>query len=84
MIISADGNANETVAITPSDTIAIAFASSAGGCRAIYVGVAGNITLVDLAGAVTLFSNVPVGIFRVGATRVNQTGTTATNLVALR
>lgn len=53
-------------------------------CRSIYVGVTGNITAVMAdTGVAQLFSNVPVGILPIRATRINATGTTATNMVAL-
>ena len=63
--------------VTPSDVTDLT--SPALG---LYVGVSGNITMV-VNGAAVLFSNVPVGIHPVRCTRVNATGTTATNLVAL-
>ena len=49
----------------------------------LYVGVAGHLTLLMKDDTVVLFSNVPVGIFNVACKRVNSTGTTATNIVAL-
>jgi hypothetical protein len=52
--------------------------------RALYIGVAGDVTLVDLQGTAVLFKAVPVGLLRVGSVRVNATGTTATNIVGLR
>jgi hypothetical protein len=76
---SENGPAMDAAAITPHDTNELA----AGPCRAIYVGVAGNITLVTPNGSEVLFSNVPVGIFPVGAKIVKSTGTAATGLVAL-
>ena len=64
-------------AITPSDTVNL-------GGRAIYVGGAGNVTVVTEGGNTTLFTAPPVGsIIPIRFTRVNSTGTTATALVAL-
>lgn len=66
-------------AITPHDTNeeAVAF-------RAIYVGAAGDITVVPLVGSAVLFKAVPVGTtLRVRGRRVNTTGTTASLLVGL-
>jgi hypothetical protein len=67
-------------AITPSDSADII------PTRAIYVGGAGAISAVMRAGGNTVtFSAVPVGtVLEVSVTRINSTGTTATNLVALR
>lgn len=65
------------VAITPSD------ATNLGG-KAIYVGGTGDVAVVTEGGNVTTFSAVPVGaVLPIRFTRVNSTGTTATNLVAL-
>lgn len=66
------------LAVTPSDT---AYFNQV--ARAIYVGVAGDITLVTPNGEAVLFSNAPVGILPVMCIRVNSTGTTATNMVSL-
>jgi hypothetical protein len=66
--------------ITPSDTV-----NMAAGCRGIYVGGAGNVTLIgeDNVTPIT-FTAVPVGTFMpCGARRVMATNTTATLLVAL-
>ena len=53
--------------------------------RAIYVGVAGDVCLVSTAGITpVIFKNCPAGlIIPAICRRVNATGTTATNLVAL-
>lgn len=65
--------------VTPSDTVN----QADGVCRALYVGTTGSITAVMANGTVQLFSNVPVGIFPIQVSRVNNTGTTASNIVAL-
>ena len=70
-------SAAESVAITPHDTNTIR------ATRAIYVGVAGDITLQHEAGTNVLYSNVPVGVLPVTAVRVMSTATTATNMVAM-
>lgn len=69
---------SQGVAITTSDTVALVSP-----CRAVYVGGAGNIRAI-MGGVEVNFIAVPVGtILRIVATRINATGTTATNLVAL-
>lgn len=65
--------------ITPHDTNNI----SRGACNGIYVGVSGDVAVAHLDGTVQLYKTVPIGILPVIATRVNSTGTTATNLLAL-
>lgn len=65
-------------AITPSDTVNFTYRA-----RGIYVGGAGNVSVVTLDGVVT-FVAPPVGtILPIEALRVNAALTTATNLVAL-
>ena len=54
---------------------------------ALYVGVGGNLTVTpagNVADTGILFSNVPAGWFPVQVRRVWSTGTTATNMVAIR
>jgi hypothetical protein len=65
-------------AITPSDS------ANQGPFRALYVGGAGDVTLVTLGGNARLFSAVPAGTqLMVGCSRVNATGTTATLMTGI-
>ena len=67
-------------AITPNNS---ADFDALGVCRAIYVGGAGDISIIDDGGVTTVFVGVVGGsILPVQTARVN-TATTATNLVAL-
>lgn len=51
---------------------------------AIYVGVAGDITVIDhRGGSAITFKAVPVGIFPIRVKVIKSTGTTATNLTLL-
>lgn len=56
-------------------------------CRGIYVGVTGNVSLIPLVGdGVTpvVFKNAQAGsVIPAIATRVNATGTTATDLIGM-
>jgi hypothetical protein len=71
--------ATHAFAITPSDTVPLEFFS-----RAIYVGGAGNISVVMLDDSTIPFAGLVAGsILPIRVKRVNSTGTTATNLVAL-
>lgn len=64
-------------AITPSDSTNL-------GGKAIYVGGAGNVTVLTESDATVLFTAPPVGsVIPIRFKRVNATGTTATALVAL-
>lgn len=67
------------VSITPSDTVNLAEPA-----RALYVGGAGNISILPLDGpAVTLMGVGAGALLPISVARVNVTGTTATNLVGL-
>jgi hypothetical protein len=68
------------VAVTPSDTVGFGFSA-----RGLYVGVGGTVAVVGLQGGSAVnFVGVPTGaVLDVQCIRVNATGTTATNIVAL-
>jgi hypothetical protein len=76
---SVDGSTYKALAIAPSDTVRFTRT------RGIYVGTAGNVSLVMADGANTVvFVSAAAGITHPwGAIGVNATGTTATNLVAV-
>lgn len=79
MSSSSTYTARGLVVITPSDTVNLE-----GPARALYVGGAGNISLKPLDGAAVTLVGVPAGtLLPISVTRVNVTGTTATNLVGL-
>ncbi len=71
------GSAEAAAAITTSDTVGFSE------CAAIYVGVGGTIVALINGAAVTFLNAQSGSILPIRATRVNATGTTATNLVAL-
>jgi hypothetical protein len=78
---SSDGSAGSFFAVTPSDVVGGNFTTPA---RGLYVGVAGNVSVVPAVGAAVTFVGVPAGyILPVEAIRVNATGTTATSIVGL-
>ena len=65
-------------AVTPSDSAQLAFAS-----KRLWVGGAGNVTLVTVGGETVEYASVPAGTYlNVRAVQVKATGTTATNIVA--
>lgn len=66
-------------AVTPSNTVDFTYVA-----RQLYVGTAGDVTVVTEDGAVVLFKSVPEGstIGPFFVKRVNATGTTASNIVA--
>jgi hypothetical protein len=64
-------------AVTPSDSVDLGDVT-----RALYVGVAGDVTVVMLDGQTVTFTAMPVGWHPIRAKRVKSTGTAATNIVA--
>lgn len=65
------------VAVTPSDTAAVAFS-------ALYVGGAGNVKVDTPFSTGVTFTGVPAGaLLPVQVTKVYATGTTATSIVGL-
>lgn len=79
MSSSSTYTARGLVVITPSDTVSLAAPA-----RALYVGGAGNISIQPLEGPAVTLVGVPAGaLLPISVTRVNVTGTTATDLVGL-
>jgi hypothetical protein len=67
-------------AVTPSDSVML----PNGTCRSLYVGVSGDVSVLTSDGDVAVvFKAAPVGILAIQCQRVNSTGTTATNILAL-
>lgn len=72
-------SAQDAIAITPSDTV-----DTTALCRGLFVGGAGAVSLVTLAGNTVAFTGLTAGsVLPVMFSRVNATGTTATLLVGL-
>ena len=76
------------LAVTPSDTAKLTPYTVGNGiklprCRALYIGVTGDVVVKNEAGTSVTFTAVPVGILPVSTDQVLSTGTTATNIVAL-
>ncbi len=72
-------SAEAAYAVVPSDTTANGVP-----WKMLYVGGAGNVTMVDMSGNTVVFSALPVGTQLLMAGKlVKATGTTATLLVAM-
>ena len=71
------------VEVTPSDSVEITVQGHYP--RAIYVGVGGDINLVNSEGTAVLWQNVPTGTFIKGVAfaYVMNTSTTATGIIAI-
>lgn len=73
--------ANTGISVTPSDSTDL----SIGFSRAIFVGGAGNLAVTMIDGTALTFTGVVAGsILPIAVTRIKSTGTTATNIVALK
>lgn len=71
---------NQWVAVTPSNTVDLPWLT-----HSVWVGGAGNVAAVMQDGSVGTFTGVTAGeLLPIIARRINSTGTTATNLVAMR
>lgn len=67
-------------AVTPSDTYPI----KGGPARALYVGGTGDVAAINENGVAVTFVAVPAGaVLPIVTARVNSTGTSATDIVAL-
>lgn len=75
---NAGNPAENGVAVTGSDSVNFSNAT-----RALYVGSAGGTLVAIMNGSPVTFVNVPIGILPIRCTRVNLTGLTASNVVAL-
>jgi hypothetical protein len=67
------------VAVTPDDSNDL----PVGVCRGLYIGGAGDVTVIDAYGNTVLFKAAPLGFMPIRAARVKAAGTGATNIVAL-
>jgi hypothetical protein len=65
--------------VTPSDTVDLP-----SGCRGLWVGTAGTLSIVDAEGSTVSLTIPEAGrLLPLGPVRVNSTGTSATEIVAL-
>lgn len=71
--------AESLISITPSDTVNLTKP-----IRALYVGVSGNVKIIDMTGATITLVGLAAGIFHpVCAVRIFTTDTTATSIVGV-
>lgn len=69
----------DALAVTPSDSANL----SKGATKGIYIGGAGDLSVILSSGTTIAFTGLSVGFHPISATRVRATGTTATNIVAV-
>lgn len=76
---SLDSPANNAASVTPSDSTDLANVA-----RALWIGGAGDVSLVTVGGQTVTFAGVPAGaIVPIRTARVRSTSTTATSILAL-
>jgi hypothetical protein len=73
-----DRTYTSATAVTTSDTVVLPITS------ALYIGVSGDVAVQMGTGASVIFKAMPVGLYSLAVTQVLSTGTTATNILALR
>lgn len=71
--------AKRLVAVTPDDNNDL----SGGPCRALWVGAAGDLTVIAVNDSSAVLVKVPQGLFPCSVKRVKSTGTTAASIVAM-
>ncbi len=85
--VPVDSQARAAVAVSKSDTVDISVGPNGAYAKAIYVGSAGDVTVLPVDAVndtdVVLFSNHPVGYMPLQVRRIMSTGTTASGFVAL-
>lgn len=72
----------KAVAVTPSDSTDLANTATA-----LYIGVSGDVKVTlanDTAGTSVVLKSMPVGLYHMRVSRVWNTGTLATNIIAMR
>lgn len=72
-----DSPASKHFSITPSDAVDLAIKP-----RAIFVGVEGDVVIVDAGGVEVTYTNLS-GLYPFRAVRIKATGTTATGIVGI-
>lgn len=72
------GHYTDAVALTKSDTDELAAV-----CKALYVGVSGDLNVITRDGTTVLIKAAPVGILPIMIKKLLSTSTTATNVLAL-
>ncbi len=71
--------ARDSFSVTPDDSADLPHVA-----RALYIGVSGDVRMTTIGGTDITYKSVPVGFFEHGATRIWVTGTTATDINAVR
>lgn len=70
-------NAYDATAVTKSDSTVLPTT------RALWIGTTGDVAVTMAHGSTITYKNVPVGVLPVQVTQVLETGTTASDIVAM-
>jgi hypothetical protein len=77
-----DTSAQGAIPVTPSDTVNITFPSGVTFSKGVYVGTSGDLSVV-MADGTTATYKAATGLLPLAVVRVNATGTTAGDIVAV-
>jgi hypothetical protein len=70
--------------VTPSNIATLTYHGNQARCRAIYVGVTGNVAVADDQGTSVTFVGLVAGVVHpISTNKIFATGTTATSIIAL-
>ena len=70
-------------AVTPSDTAKLTFNSKAARCRAVYIGGAGDLEMVNEDGTVVVLVGLQAGVvYPISTDHIKASNTTATDIIA--
>jgi hypothetical protein len=73
-------NAEGALTVTPNDSTDL----SKGYTKGIYIGTSGDLSVILRDGSTAIFKSISAGVIHpISATRINATGTTASNIVAV-
>lgn len=73
------GTAHDAKLVTPSDTVDL----PGGVCQALYVGTAGNLSVITASGTTVLITGATAGsVIPLQVSRVKSTSTTASTILA--
>lgn len=69
----------EATAVVPSNSVNLSDP-----CDCLYIGVAGDVSVLTIGGSTAVFKSVAVGYLMQACKRVNLTGTTASDILAVQ
>lgn len=82
--MNVDPSGSKAIEVTPSDTVDLTKPSGVAATKYLYAGVTGDVVIITPSGDTVTLKALAAGIFHpMQATRIKETGTTATNILAI-